>query len=151
MIDDHNYYLDIAEVARTRSTCLRRQFGVVLVKDDQVISTGFNGAPSDEVACSDSGVCERIRLGCPAGERYEICKAIHAEQMALLNVSRQKAVGSTLYLVGADTGTTGEFKGSPCKMCTRFIKYMGVEKVVVRETKDRYRIIKVPDELDYSY
>jgi len=150
-ISKENYYLNIAEAVLQRATCLRRCFGAVLVKNDEILSTGYNGSPREDANCCDTGICERQRLGCKPGERYELCVSVHAEQNALLSVSRQEAIGSTLYLVGKDAVSGELITGAqPCKVCERFIKNMGVEKVVVRDTPTKYRVL-YRDDLNGDY
>ena len=86
--DKINYYLDIAETVLERSTCLRRNFGAIIVKNDQIISTGYNGAPRGRQNCSDTDICSRDRLNIPKGQRYELCRAVHAEANAIIAASR---------------------------------------------------------------
>ena len=112
-----NYYLDIAEAALERSTCLRRQFGAIIVRDDEIVATGYNGAPRGRRNCSDLGRCTRRELNIPAGERYELCRSVHAEANAIISAARRDMMGATLYLVGRDTATGGyypETTPAPC-------------------------------------
>ena len=106
--DKINYYLDIAETVLERGTCLRRNFGAIIVKNDQIISTGYVGAPRGRQNCIDLGVCVRETLKVPRGERYELCRSVHAEQNAIIHARREDMIGSTLYLVGKDA-KTGEY------------------------------------------
>ena len=99
-VDKNNYYLDIAEAVLERSTCIRRAFGAVIVKNDEIISTGYNGAPRGRKNCGDLGYCMREKLNIPRGERYEMCRSVHAEQNAIISAARKDVIGSTLYLVG---------------------------------------------------
>lgn len=140
--DKTNYYLDIAETVLERSTCLRRNFGAIIVANDQIISTGYVGAPRGRVNCSDIGFCTREKLKVPRGERYELCRSVHAEANAIIHASRQEMLGSTLYLVGKEY-LTGEYvqNANPCSMCKRMIINAGIAKVVVRDTHDTYRVI----------
>ncbi|MGN0520588.1 MAG: deoxycytidylate deaminase [Candidatus Fimenecus sp.] len=142
--DKINYYLDLAEMVSQRSTCLRRHFGAVLVQNDEVISTGYTGAPRGRKNCSDLNYCVRQRLNVPRGERYELCRSVHAEANAIISTSRDKMLGSTLYLVGieCDTGDYVE-NASSCSMCKRLIINAGIQHVIIRDTKDDYRIIHV--------
>lgn len=126
----NDYYLNIAREVAARSTCLRRKYGCILVKNDTIISTGYNGSPRGEINCCDTGVCERDRLGIKAGERYELCHAVHAEQNACLHAGREQALGATLYLVGIDAKTGELIPGKPCMMCERIIKQCGIKEVV---------------------
>lgn len=142
--DKINYYLDLAEMVSQRSTCLRRHFGAVLVQNDEVISTGYTGAPRGRKNCSDLNYCVRQKLNVPRGERYELCRSVHAEANAIISSSRDKMLGSTLYLVGieCDTGDYVE-NASSCSMCKRLIINAGIQHVIIRDNKDDYRIIHV--------
>ena len=145
-IDKNNYYLDIAQSALERSTCLRRKWGAVLVKDDEIVSTGYNGAPRGRKNCTDLGKCIREELNIPRGERYELCRSVHAEQNTIISAGRRDMIGATLYLVGVDA-KTGKFVESsmPCSMCKRFIINSGIKKIIIRDTKEKYREIDVED------
>lgn len=124
------YYLKIAEAVLERSTCLRRKYGAVLVKDDQIIATGYNGSPRGEVNCCDSGICKREEYNIPKGERYELCCAIHAEDNCISSAGRQKAIGATLYIVGKNTSDGSYANPQPCLMCRRKIVNASVARVV---------------------
>ena len=140
--DKTNYYLDIAETVLERGTCLRRSFGAIIVSNDQIISTGYVGAPRGRVNCSDIGFCTREKLNVPRGERYELCRSVHAEANAIIHASRQEMLGSTLYLVGKERLTDEYVKNAnPCSMCKRMIINAGIAKVVVRDNHDEYRVI----------
>ena len=145
-IDKNNYYLDLAASALERSTCLRRKWGAVIVKDDEIISTGYNGSPRGRKNCSDIGSCIREELHIPRGERYELCRSVHAEQNAIISASRKDMIGATLYLVGVDSKTNKYVEDSmPCSMCKRFIINSGISKIIIRDTKTKYREITVND------
>jgi len=145
-IDKHNYYLDIAASALERSTCIRRKWGAVIVKDDEIISTGYNGAPRGRKNCNDLGKCIREELNIPRGERYELCRSVHAEQNAIISAPRKDMINSTLYLVGVDAKTNKYVESSmPCSMCKRFIINSGISKIIIRDTKTKYREIEVND------
>ena len=148
-IDKINYYLDIAETTLERSTCLRRKWGAVIVRDDEIISTGYNGAPRGRKNCSDLGTCIREELKIPRGERYELCRSVHAEQNAIISASRKDMMGATLYEVGVDA-KTGEYveNAMPCAMCKRFIINSGITKMIFRDSKDKYREINVQELID---
>lgn len=123
------YYIGIAEKVLERSTCLRRRYGAVLVKNDEIISTGYNGSARGETNCCDAGYCEREKQHIPKGERYELCVAIHAEDNAITHAGRHKALGSTLYIVGKETD--GSYANpNPCMMCRRKIINAGVKRVI---------------------
>ena len=144
--DKVNYYLDIAQTVTERATCLRRIWGAVIVKNDEIISTGYNGAPRGRKNCSDLGYCIREKLNIPRGERYELCRSVHAEQNAIISASRRDMIGATLYMVGKEVNT-GEYveKSMPCSMCKRAIINSGIEKLYIRDDKDNYREILVSD------
>lgn len=129
-ISKDEYYLGIAESVLRRSTCLRRKYGVVLVKNDEIISTGYNGSPRGEKNCCDTGYCEREVCGVAKGERYELCVAIHAEDNAITSAGRDKAFGSTLYIVGKEADNDSYANPCPCKMCRRKIVNAGIKRVV---------------------
>lgn len=144
--DKINYYLDIAETVLERGTCLRRNYGSIIVKNDEIISTGYTGAPRGRRNCIDLGFCMREKLNVPRGERYELCRSVHSEANAIISAPRNEMIGSTLYLAGKDA-KTGELveNASSCAMCKRMILNAGIEKVVVRLTKDTYKIIDVAE------
>lgn len=124
------YYLGITEAVLERSTCLRRKYGAVLVKNDEIVSTGYNGSARGETNCCDCGVCKREELNIPKGERYELCVAIHAEDNAITSAGRHRACGATLYIVGKNTVDNSYANPSPCVMCARKIKNAGIARVV---------------------
>ena len=140
-----DYYLNIAEEVARRGTCLRRLFGAVLVRDDQIISTGYVGAPRGSINCIDLAQCPRQKANIPPGERYELCRSVHAEMNAIIHASRQEMLGATLYLACLNPQTAERVGGTrPCKLCTRMIINAGIERVVVRE-EDGYSIYLVED------
>ena len=145
--DKINYYLDIAQAVLERGTCLRRNFGAIIVQNDQIISTGYVGAPRGRRNCSDIDLCNRERLAIPRGERFEMCRSVHAEANAIIHAARADMIKSTLYLVGKEK-ESGELvkNASPCPMCRRMIMNAGISKVIVRETNDTYSTIVVLDE-----
>lgn len=144
--DKVNYYLDLADVVSKRGTCLRRRYGAVIVKNDEVIATGYVGAPRGRMNCSDLGFCIRQKMNIPRGERYELCRSVHAEANAIISAEREKMIGSTIYLSGREVDT-GEYikKSNSCSMCKRMIINAGIERVVVRDTENEYRVINVQD------
>lgn len=129
-ISKDEYYLNIAREVSKRSTCLRRQYGCVIVKDDTIVSTGYNGSARGELNCSDAGYCERQALQVKPGERYELCRAVHAETNACLHAGRERTIGATLYLYGQDTETGLPVNAKPCLMCSRIIRNSGITRVV---------------------
>jgi len=144
--DKENYYLDIAETVLERGTCLRRNFGAIIVQHDEIVSSGYTGAPRGRRNCIDTGVCVRETLGVPRGERYELCRSVHAEANAIISASRRDMIGSTLYLAGRDA-KTGEYveSASPCSMCKRLIINAGITRVVARNTKTTFSSVDVDE------
>ncbi len=142
--DKINYYLDIAQTVSERGTCLRRNYGAILVKNDEIISTGYTGAPRSRKNCIDLGHCLREKLQIPSGERYELCRSVHAEANCIISASRRDMMGSTLYLACRDAKTGKTFPNSnSCSMCKRMIINAGIKEVIVRDTQDTYRVIPV--------
>lgn len=123
------YYLGIAEAVAKRSTCIRRQYGAVIVKNDVIVSTGYNGSPRNARNCCDAGYCWREANGIPHGERYEMCQAVHAEANAIINANRSDMNGATLYLVGFEDGKRIE-KPMPCLLCKKLIRNAQIRWVV---------------------
>lgn len=145
-IDKNNYYLDIAETILERGTCLRRNYGAVIVKNDEIVSTGYAGAPRGRANCSDIKKCTREQLNVPSGQRYELCRSVHAEQNAIISASRNDLIGGTLYLTGKEYKTGDYVKNAtPCELCKRFIINAGIKQVVIRDDKENYRIIDVKE------
>ena len=141
-----NYYLDIAETVLERSTCLRRQYGAIIVRNDEIVATGYNGAPRGRKNCSDLGYCVREQMRVPRGERYELCRSVHAEANAIISASRRDMVGGTLYLVGKNA-QTGEILGdaTSCAMCRRQVINAGIARVVIRKTPTEFDVVDVAD------
>lgn len=148
-VDKINYYLDIAETVAERGTCIRRNYGAILVKNDEIISTGFVGAPRGRKNCCDLKYCTREKLNVPRGERYELCRSVHAEQNAIISAERNKMIGSTLYLVGIsyDDGSYVE-KSNPCSLCKRMIINAGIKDIYIRDSKEEYRHVLVQEFID---
>ena len=143
-VSKENYYLDIAETVATRSTCLRKSFGAIIVKNDTIVSTGYNGAPRGRKNCSDLCSCIRDELNIPRGERYELCRSVHSEANAIIAASREQMLGATLYMACLDSKTGELVSGTnSCAMCKRMIINAGIETVIIRDTKDEFRIIPV--------
>lgn len=147
--DKINYYLDLADVVSKRCTCLRRHYGAVIVKNDEVIATGYVGAPRGRKNCSDLGYCVRQKLGIPRGERYELCRSVHAEANAIISAEREKMIGSALYLSGREV-ETGDYvcNSSSCSMCKRLIINAGIETAYIRDDEENYRVVSVQDWVD---
>lgn len=127
-----DYFMDIAELVASRSTCLRRQVGAVIVKDRRIISTGYNGAPRGVSHCLDVG-CLREQLGVPSGERHELCRAVHAEQNAIIQAALHgvSTNGATLYCTA-----------QPCVLCAKMLLNAGIKEIFFRGS--------YPDELALS-
>ena len=148
-ISKANYYLDIAQTVLERATCLRRVYGAIIVKNDEIISTGYNGAPRGRANCVDLGYCSREAMQVPRGERYELCRSVHAEANAIISASRNECIGADLYLVGHDA-RTGEIlqDATSCSMCRRMIINAGITRVVVRNSRQEFTIVPVQDWID---
>lgn len=145
-VSKENYYLDIAQTVSERSTCLRKRYGAIIVKNDVIISTGYNGAPRGRKNCSDIGSCTRENMGIPRGERYELCRSVHSEANAIISASRESMLGSTLYMCCTDPKTGEIVSGvNSCMMCKRLILNAGIAKVVVRDTKNEFRVISTDE------
>jgi dCMP deaminase len=145
-IDKTNYYLDIAQTVSERGTCLRRHFGAIIVRNDSIVSTGYAGAPRGRVNCTDRKVCLREERGIPRGERYELCRSVHAEANAIIAAAREQMLGATLYEACIDAQTGELVSGtSPCPMCRRLIINAGIETVIMRETPCEYTVYNVRD------
>lgn len=145
-VSKENYYLDIAQTVSERSTCLRRRFGTIIVKNDVIVATGYNGAPRGRKNCCDIGRCIRDELKIPRGERYELCRSVHAEANAIIAAPRDQMLGAVMYLCCTDP-VTGEIVPGMrnCMMCKRMIINAGIETVVIRETKETFTVLKVSD------
>ena len=143
------YYLNIADAVLDRSTCLRRKYGAIIVKNDEILSTGYNGAPRGRVNCSELGYCNREQLNIPSGQRYELCRSVHAEANAIISAARRDMVGGTLYLVGRNA-QTGELlhDATSCAMCRRLVINAGLSKVVIRNTETEFSTVDVQDWVD---
>ena len=144
--DKENYYLDIAQAVAGRGTCLRRNFGAIIVKNDQIMSTGYSGAPRGRHNCSDLGYCLREKMNIPRGERYELCRSVHAEANAIINASRSEMIGATLYLVGIEAAD-GRLvpDANACSMCKRLIINAGISRVVIRNSPNNFTALYVQD------
>ena len=144
-VDKTNYYLDIAETVAERSTCLRKHYGCIIVKNDEIISTGYSGAPRGRENCIDLGKCTKkeiypdIRHG-----GYDACRSVHAEQNAIISAARKDMIGSTMYLVGKRNENAEYEKGAmSCQTCRKLIINAGIEKVIVRTPNKQYVCVDV--------
>jgi dCMP deaminase len=146
-IDKENYYLDIAETVLERSTCMRRAYGAIIVQNDEIVSSGYNGAPRGRKNCGDLGYCTREAMNIPSGQRYELCRSVHAEANAIISASRREVLGATLYMVCKDPKTGALLPGSTsCSMCRRLIINAGIARLVIRDTAQDYRVVDVERE-----
>ena len=145
-IDKENYYLDIAATVLERSTCMRRCYGAIIVQHDEIVSSGYNGAPRGRKNCMDLGYCTREAMKIPSGERYELCRSVHAEANAIISAARSETLGATLYMACKDPATGALIPGSTsCSMCRRFIINAGISRVVIRDTRESYSVVHVED------
>lgn len=118
------YFMQMAELTAQRSTCLRRKVGAVIVKDKHIIATGYNGAPRGLRHCGDLGGCLRQKLGVPSGQRHELCRALHAEQNAIIQAATlgQSIENASIYITH-----------QPCVICAKMIINAGINRIVVKE------------------
>lgn len=145
-VDKINYYLDIAQTVSERGTCLRRNYGAIIVKNDTIISTGYNGAPRGRKNCSDLNMCMRQNLKIPRGERYEMCRSVHSEQNAIINASKDQMIGAEMYMCCTDPESK-EIIGdiNCCMMCKRMIINAGIETVYFRDNPNNWRMVSVSE------
>lgn len=141
-----NYYLDIAQTVAIRSTCLRRKYGAIIVKNDVIVSTGYCGSPRGRKNCCDMGSCIREEMNIPRGERYELCRSVHSEANAIIAASREQMIDSTLYQTCIDPSTHEIIAPvDSCQMCKKLIINAGIKKVVFRDTPTEYHVINVEE------
>ncbi len=148
-IDKINYYLNIAKTVGSRGTCLRNNYGSVIVKNDEIISTGYTGAPRGRQNCTDLKECNRKKHNAPSGAGYEYCRSVHSEQNAIISAPRSQMIDATLYLVGVNK-RTGEYvtDNEPCTLCKRMIINSGIKTVIMRDTETDFRIIDIHTWID---
>lgn len=140
------YYTEIAKAVAMRSTCLRRRFGAVIVKNDQIISTGYNGAPRQTTNCIDLGYCVREEMKIPSGQNYELCRAVHAEMNAVIHASRMDMTEADLYLVGIEVESGLPVANvMPCLLCKRVIINAGICRVILPESPKGFRYFDVDE------
>lgn len=145
-VSKENYYLDIAQTVAERSTCLRKKYGAIIVKNDTIVSTGYNGAPRGRKNCNDLNYCMRDKLNIPRGERYELCRSVHSEANAIIAAPREQMLGSTLYMVCVEPSDSRLVAGTnSCMMCKRMIINAGIARVVIRDTEEEFRVINTLD------
>ena len=150
-VNKDNYYLTIADAVLGRSTCLRRKYGAIIVKNDEILSTGYNGAPRGRINCNALGYCNREQLQIPAGQRYELCRSVHAEANAIISAARRDMIGGTLYLVGRDAKTNQLLTDTTsCAMCRRMIINSGIDRVVCRIGDSDIAEVSVQDWIEHD-
>lgn len=135
-LSKEDYYLGIASAVSYRSTCIRRRYGAIIVKNDEIIATGYNGAPRGEDNCCGLGHCYRNKLNVPKGERYELCRAVHAEQNAIISAARRDMIGATMYIAGYEVDGGGIADCTPCLICEKLIKNAGIKDVVTLKNRE---------------
>lgn len=145
----NEYFIEIAKVVSSRSTCLRRRYGAVIVKDHVIISTGYNGGPRNAVNCVDLGTCKRQELNVPSGERYELCEAVHAEQNAIINGAPDRMKDATIYIAGFEEDNSPA-EGKPCLLCKRMIQNAQIRHVVYLRRDGSIKEVQDIKELDSS-
>lgn len=144
--DKINYYLDIADTVSQRSTCIRRQYGAIIVRSDEIISTGYNGAPRGRQNCMDLNCCTREAMQIPSGERYELCRSVHAEANAIISAARKDMLGAVLFLSGREyQSNTPLYDATSCSMCRRLIINAGITKIIARTSPAEYTVTEVRD------
>lgn len=143
----NEYYINIAKEVLERSTCMRAKFGAVLVKDDQIISTGYNGAPRKTMDCIERGNCLRQELNIPSGHRYELCRSAHAEQNAIINSARAgvSLLSADLYLLGKKVadGENEYMKAIPCFICKKMVINAGIKNVITQDENNNVLVFDV--------
>ena len=142
-----DYYLDIADSVRERATCLRRTYGAIIVNNDEIISSGYNGAPRGRKNCVDLGYCTREAMNIPSGERYELCRSVHAEANCIISAARKDTLDATIYMACRNP-KNGELipHSTSCSMCRRLIINAGIKRIVIRDTPTEYRVVDVQKE-----
>jgi len=141
-ISKHEYYLGIASEVARRSTCFRRSIGAIIIRDDQIISTGYVGAPRKTKDSFEHGVCLRDKLKIPHGQRYELCRSVHAEQNAIINAARAgvSLLGGDMYIYGSVYRTGEPIDAIPCFICKKMIINAGIHRVITSTSEGKMRI-----------
>ena len=140
------YYLDIARQVAQRSTCRRRKFGSVIVRDDQIVATGYVGAPRKTKDCFERGYCLREKLNIPHGQNYELCRSVHSEMNAIINAARAgvSILGGDIYIWGTDE-KGNPINTFPCFLCKKMIINAGLKRVICSQENGDYKIYNVSD------
>ena len=146
-VDKTNYYLDIAETVAERGTCIRKDYGCIIVKNDEIISTGYNGAPRGRTNCIDLGYCTKKKIYPDVHHGgHDACRSVHAEQNAIISAARKDMLGSTMYLVGRRKDNNKYEEGAmSCQMCRKMIINAGIKKIIVRVTRSKYIEVDVDE------
>lgn len=151
-IDKINYYLNIAKSVAERSTCLRKKCGAVIVNNDEIIATGYNGAPRGRINCIDLGYCSKKKYFPNVRHAgYDACRSVHAEQNAIISGARKDMLGGSLYLVQFRT-ESGEYEKNPgcCQLCRKMIINSGIKMVYVRIDDTKYDEIDVEEWIQHD-
>jgi dCMP deaminase len=143
----HEYYLGIAKEVAERSTCFRRSIGAIIIRDDQIISTGYVGAPRKTKDSFEHGSCLRDKLQIPHGQRYELCRSVHAEQNAIINAARAgvSLLGGDMYIYGKIYGKNTPIDAFPCFICKKMVINAGIERVICSTAEGKMKIFNVTD------
>lgn len=146
-ISKDEYYLNIAREVSRRSTCFRRSIGAIIVRDDQIISTGYVGAPRKTKDSLEHGFCLRDRLNIPHGQRYELCRSVHAEQNAIINAARAgvSLLGGDMYIFGSDARSGQPIDAFPCFICKKMIINAGLKRVICSTASGGMQIFSVDE------
>lgn len=146
-ISKHRYYLNIAREVSRRSTCFRRSIGAIIIRDDQIISTGYAGAPRKTKDSFEHGNCLRDKLGIPHGQRYELCRSVHAEQNAIINAARAgvSLYGGDMYIYGSIYGKDKPINAFPCFICKKMLINAGLRHVICSVSDGGMKIFTVED------
>lgn len=149
-VDKINYYLDIAETVAERGTCLRKDYGCIIVKNDEIISTGYSGAPRGRINCIDLGYCMKKKIYPDVHHGgHDACRSVHAEQNAIISAARKDMLDSTMFLVGRRKDNKKYEEGAmSCQMCRKMIINAGIKKVIVRISKTKYIKVNVQEWID---
>ncbi len=144
-ITKHEYYLGIAKEVARRSTCFRRSIGAIIIRDDQIISTGYVGAPRKTKSSHEHGECLRDKLNIPHGQRYELCRSVHAEQNAIINAARAgvSLLGGDMYIYGSIYGKNEMIDSFPCFICKKMLINAGLDRVISSTADGKMKIFKV--------
>jgi dCMP deaminase len=144
-ISKHEYYLGIAKEVARRSTCFRRSIGAIIIRDDQIISTGYVGAPRKTRDSFEHGECLRDKLEIPHGQRYELCRSVHAEQNAIINAARAgvSLLGGDMYIYGSIYGKQEPINAFPCFICKKMLLNCGLERIICSTEEGKMKIFKV--------